>query len=590
MSEVMTSRIGRFEILESLGDSVAGNHYRAFDPATNRNVAVETFRLGTLPGDAARDAFVQGLKRSAQLLHPRIASVFDVGVDNDLAYVVSEDLTGTTLDRSILEYGPFDLADVAPMIRQIGAALDYAHAQGIVHGSLEPERILLLENGDVKLTGFGSDFPAVRTAHGAHTFAGDPKYFSPERVRGEALTHRADIFSLGTIVYELLTGQAPFDSDSLITSLYRVVNEPHRPATEIRANLPAGIDEALGYALEKHPKDRYLSCATLIDSLEALVPAPEQAAAPAPGAEVGKEPVEEAIQYCDQCGSELQTKMKFCWSCGATVAHEAATQPVAGDGVPAVVDVATPMSRPSAERNVVKIEAVPVPVSAPVSGSKPTAPITAVNEPLVARQSEPVAELRPAPKTPERSSLTEPVKAADVPLKVADSPPLKVVDVPVTPPAVSTSAATSKSNAVRSRPTVPMEAVVEGLGELPHPLEVKVPARTEVAHAVTTLPPPLSGYAMSTGTKDLPAPGVPIDAAPAKPSALRAMLPLLIFVLILLAFGVLGFLFAPRFLAPKVQPPPPPAAESPVAVEGQQSSGESAPAGTPPAEAAPPGQ
>jgi hypothetical protein len=105
-----------------------------------------------------------------------------------------------------------------------------------------------------------------------------------------------------------------------------------------------------------------------------------------------------------------------------------------------------------------------------------------------------------------------------------------------------------------------------------------------VAHAVTTFPPPLSGYAMSTGTKDLPAPGVPIDAAPAKPSVLRAMLPLLMFVLILLAFGVLGFLFAPRFLAPKVQPPPP-AVEAPVAGEGQQSSGEAAP--TAPASDAP---
>jgi serine/threonine-protein kinase len=571
MSEVMTSRIGRFEILESLGDSVAGNHYRAFDPATNRNVAVETFRLGTLPGDAARDAFVQGLKRSAQLLHPRIASVFDVGVDNDLAYVVSEDLTGTTLDRSILEYGPFDLAEIAPVIRQIGAALDYAHAQGIVHGGLEPERILLLENGDVKVMGFGTNFPEVKTSHGAHTFVGDPKYFSPERVRGEALTHRADIFSFGTIVYELLTGQAPFDSDSLITSLYRVVNEPHRAASEIRANLPDGIDEALGYALEKHPKDRYLSCATLIDSLEALIPAPEPAAAPASVPDVEKVPVEEAIQYCDQCGSELQTKMKFCWSCGATVVHVAEAHPVTDAGTPAVVDVAAPVPSPSAERNVVKIEAVPVPVAVPVSTSKPTAMVTAVSEPVVAGHSETAAEVRTAPTSPERSSRTEPVK-------VADAPPVKVPDVPVAPSVASSSASTSKSNAVRSRPTVPMEAVVEVLGELPEPLEVKVPARTEVAHAVATLPPPLSGYAMSTGTKDLPAPGAPIDAAPAKPSFLRAMLPLLIFVLILLAFGVLGFLFAPRFLSPKVQPPPPPAVEAPVAGEGQQSSTESAPA------------
>ena len=90
MSEVMTSRIGRFEILDTLGDTVAGHRFRAYDPATNRDVALETFRLSMFPGDAASDAFVQGLKRSAQLSHANIAATFDVGVDNDVAYVVRE--------------------------------------------------------------------------------------------------------------------------------------------------------------------------------------------------------------------------------------------------------------------------------------------------------------------------------------------------------------------------------------------------------------------------------------------------------------------------------------------------------------------
>lgn len=537
MSEVMTSRIGRFEILESLGDSVAGNHYRAFDPATNREVAVETFRLGTLPSDAAREAFVTGLKRSAHLLHPKIAAVFDVGVDNDLAYVAGEQLTGTTLEKAMVESGPFELGRIAPVLRQIGSALDHAHAQGIVHGGLEPSRVLILDNGDVKVTGFGSDFPAVRTAQGAHAFAGEPKYFSPERVRGEALTHRADIFSFGAIVYELLTGQGPFDSDSLITELYRVVNEPHRPATELRATLPAGIDEALEYALAKQPKDRYLSCATFIDSLDAIVPSePEPASpelSPVPAAEGGIAVASEAVQYCDQCGSELQAKMKFCWSCGTTVFQEPAAQTVAEPATPGVA---------AAERNVIKIEAVPAP--------DPVVPVEVPRE-----------------KAPENGPVTEPERVADA---------------PVAPAVVAGSASTSRSNAVSSRATVPMEAVVAEVAEVAKPVEVNERARAEVArtevaaaevartevafaevaregmaNGVGVLPPPLSGYAMSTGTRNLPAPGEVIDAAPAKPSAFRAMLPILIFVMILLAFGILGFWLAPRFLAPKAQPPPP---------------------------------
>ncbi|MBK6316561.1 MAG: protein kinase [Blastocatellia bacterium] len=545
MSEVMTSRIGRFEILESLGDSVAGNHYRAFDPATNREVAVETFRLGTLPSDAAREAFVTGLKRSAHLLHPKIAAVFDVGVDNDLAYVAGEQLTGTTLERAMVESGPYELGQIAPVLRQIGAALDHAHAQGVVHGGLEPSRVLILENGDVKVTGFGSDFPAVRTAQGAHAFAGEPKYFSPERVRGEALTHRADIFSFGAIVYELLTGQGPFDSDSLITELYRLVNEPHRPATELRASLPAAIDEALDYALAKQPKDRYLSCATFIDSLDAIIPAAAEPSA-IPVAEAAQSGSAETIQYCDQCGSELQAKMKFCWSCGTTVIHESGTPAVGDVSATGVAEVAPSEANAAAERNVVKIEAVPIPVPVPV-------------------QSTPVAV--PTGKAPEKTPETEPVKAAEA---------------PVAPAAVAGSASTSKLNAVSSRATVPMEAVVDEIAEIGKAVDVKKPARTEVArtevapakvartevataeaartetaHAVGILPPPLSGYAMSTGTKSLPAPGVEIDAAPSKPSTFRATLPILIFVVILLVFGALGFWFAPRFLAPKASAPPP---------------------------------
>lgn len=543
MSEVMTSRIGRFEILDSLGDSVAGNHYRAFDPATDRNVAVETFRLETLPSDAARETFVQGLKRSAHLLHARIASVYDVGVDNDVAYVASESLSGKSLGTSMLEYGPFQLGEIAMVIRQIGAALDYAHEQGVVHGGLEPGRVLVLENGDVKVTGFGADFPEVRTAQGAHTFVGEPKYFAPERVRGEALTHRADIFSLGAIVYELLTGQAPFDSESLITSLYRVVNEPHTPARTLRPSLPEGIDEVLDYALAKQPKDRYLSCATLVDSLEALIPA-----AVTPAVTETESLMADAVtQYCDQCGSELQSKMKFCWSCGATVAmHEAA--PTAADATPLVVEspaAKAPATPPVAVPPAARVtEAAPVPIPVPVTA----VPDTPIPVPSIDRSAE-TAPVDPA-EAPRASQVTSPSKA------MAPAPKAPVV------PVVASSASTSKGNAVRSRATTAMDAVVgapgglDGLEEIRQPLEVKIPARTEVATAVTTLPPPLSGYAMSTGTKDLPAPGVAIDAAPAKPSKLRAMAPLVVFLLILVTFAVLGFLFAPRFLGPKTAPAP----------------------------------
>lgn len=538
MSGVMTSRIGRFEILDSLGDGVAGNHYRAFDPATNRNVAVETFRLGTLPSDAARDAFVQGLKRSAHLLHSRIASVFDVGIDNDLAYVAGEDLDGKTLDRSMLEYGPFELREIAAIVRQVGAALDHAHEQGVVHGGLEPARILVLENGDVKVTGFGTDFPAVRTAQGAHTFAGEPKYFSPERVRGEALTHRADIFSLGAIVYELLTGHAPFDSDSLITSLYRAVNEPHELATTLRPELPGGIDEVLGYALAKQPKDRYLSCATFVDSLEALIPAE----IPAPNVEKESLMADTATQFCDQCGSELQAKMKFCWSCGSTVALPEVT-PIE-EVEPAAPSPVAPAPIP-----------VPVPIESPapvaIDRSAETAPVV-------------------LPETADGGRVTTPAKAPAVPAA----------------PVAARSASTSKGSAVRPRATTAMDAIVGGLDgptePFPVPLRTEVaPARTAVSETAAKLPPPLSGYALSTGTKDLPAPGAAIDAAPAKPSAIRAMAPILIYLLILLVFAVLGFLSAPRFLVPRASTPPAeqsaPAEPAPVAPESAPGAPEAVP-------------
>jgi serine/threonine protein kinase len=252
-------QLGRYEVIEELGRGSMGVIYKAFDPMLDRLVALKTvaLELSREETEAFERRFYREAKSAGRLNHPNIVTVHDVGKTDSVAYIAMEFLQGRSL-RDILDSGvvlPIDrIVDIAA---RVADGLAFAHDSGIVHRDIKPPNIMVLENGGVKITDFGiALLPSGSRTH-AGTVFGSPKYMSPEQVVGREVDGRADVFSLGAVLYEMLTGFAPFFGGDLEAVLYQVINEmPAPPSTRNRA-IPPAFDHIVAKALAKHPDDRY---------------------------------------------------------------------------------------------------------------------------------------------------------------------------------------------------------------------------------------------------------------------------------------------------------------------------------------------
>lgn len=271
--------IGRYEILEEIGQGAMGTVYRARDPLIERTVAIKTVDIAQLrrEGADAEARFLREAQSAGRLSHPNIVTIYDVGETDNLAYIAMEYLSGPTL-RDLLDHSrmPLDLAfDTA---RQMAEALAFAHAHGVTHRDVKPSNVVVTgHRGRIKLTDFG----IAHLANSEHTqtgqMLGSPRYMSPEQVKGSEIDGRSDIFSLGAVLYEMLTGRYAFDGDSLATIVYRVVHDAPVDPADLRPGLPAGLVQLLGRMLNKSPQDRPDAHA-VVAALHALT----AVAAPAP--------------------------------------------------------------------------------------------------------------------------------------------------------------------------------------------------------------------------------------------------------------------------------------------------------------------
>lgn len=274
--------IGRYEILEEIGQGAMGTVYRARDPLIERTVAIKTVDIGQLrrEGADAEARFLREAQSAGRLSHPNIVTIYDVGETDNLAYIAMEYLSGPTL-RDLLDHSrmPLDLAlDTA---RQMAEALAFAHAHGVTHRDVKPSNVVVTgHHGRIKLTDFG----IAHLANSEHTqtgqMLGSPRYMSPEQVKGGKIDGRSDIFSLGAVLYEMLTGRYAFDGDSLATIVYRVVHDAPVDPADLRPGLPAGLVQLLGRMLSKSPQDRPDAHAvmTALHTLTAVAaPAPPRA-------------------------------------------------------------------------------------------------------------------------------------------------------------------------------------------------------------------------------------------------------------------------------------------------------------------------
>ncbi len=271
------TQLGRYEIREELGKGAMGIVYLARDPLIGRLVALKTFRLGFSTGDRDIEQFRARFMREAQsagiLSHPGIVTVHDVveRSEEGLAFIAMEYVRGTNLKMLLQGDAPLDLAFVADVISQIAAALDYAHAHGVIHRDVKPANVILTGDGKVKLTDFGIARLDSSNLTQEGQMLGTPNYMAPEQVMGKEVDHRADLFSLGVVLYEMLTGHKPFAGENLTQVSHRIVYEPFTPPEKFVRDLPPAIRAVLTKALDKNPDDRYSTASDLARDLAGAI-------------------------------------------------------------------------------------------------------------------------------------------------------------------------------------------------------------------------------------------------------------------------------------------------------------------------------
>ncbi|MEW6563212.1 MAG: serine/threonine-protein kinase [Pseudomonadota bacterium] len=266
----MMNRLGRYEVVAELGQGAMGVVYKAIDPLIDRVVAIKTINLNQAEDEKEEyeGRFYQEAKAAGRLSHPNIVTIYDVGREDHIAYIAMEFLEGREL-RDILNDGePLPLDQVLDIVAQVALGLAYAHENGIVHRDVKPSNIMVTRDGHVKITDFGiarMASSAVRTQTGM--VLGSPKYMSPEQVVGKELDQRSDIFSLGAMLYEMLTGRSPFDGENVNSILYQVVNAMPTPPNIVNPDLPEMLSFIVAKALAKNVDERYQNAREFADDL-----------------------------------------------------------------------------------------------------------------------------------------------------------------------------------------------------------------------------------------------------------------------------------------------------------------------------------
>jgi serine/threonine-protein kinase len=268
----MISRLGRYEILSELGQGAMGVVYKATDPLIDRVVAIKTINLGLAQEEKEEyeARFYQEAKAAGRLSHPNIVTIYDVGKSGDVAYIAMEFLQGREI-RDVLDDGEkLPVAQVLDIVSQVALGLAYAHEHGIVHRDVKPSNIMMIRDGHVKITDFGiarMESAAVRTQTGM--VLGSPKYMSPEQVMGKLIDQRSDIFSLGVMLYEMLTGKAPFVGENVNAIMYQTLNGVPPPPSTVNPDVPDMLNFIVAKALAKSLDDRYQSAKDMANDLRA---------------------------------------------------------------------------------------------------------------------------------------------------------------------------------------------------------------------------------------------------------------------------------------------------------------------------------
>jgi serine/threonine protein kinase len=279
MLPLTPTKLGRYEIVDEIGKGAMGVVYLARDPLIGRLVALKTFRIGYSVKDQEMEQFRLRFMREAQsagiLTHPNIVTIHDVveSSEDGVAFIAMEYVRGTNLKLLLQGDQPLSMQFIIDTIAQVGDALDYAHSNRVIHRDVKPANILITSDNRVKITDFGIARLDSSNLTQEGQLLGTPNYMAPEQIQGKEVDHRSDLFSLGVVLYELLTRHKPFQGENLTVVSHRIVYDHFTPPREYVRDLPPGLEPILAKALEKDPARRYQRARDLVDDLRKLVEA-----------------------------------------------------------------------------------------------------------------------------------------------------------------------------------------------------------------------------------------------------------------------------------------------------------------------------
>jgi serine/threonine-protein kinase len=423
--------LGRYEIIGEIARGAMGVVYKARDPLIDRTVAIKTVNIGTHDVEAEtyeRRFFREG-KAAGRLNHPNIVTIHDVGRTDEVAYIAMEYLDGKSL-REILDSGvvlaPQRIADI---VAEIAEGLAFAHRNGIVHRDVKPANVMVLASGAVKITDFGiAQLPTGTRTMTGNVF-GSPRYTSPEQVMGRPVDGRSDIFSLGAVLFEMLTGRSPFGGTDLNGILRQVLTEPTPPPSTHNPKLPRAFDHIVGKALAKDANERYQDADEMARDLRRydILDLPTTAPAPLPALEHPTNPkavpAPEIAEPEPVPGGAVAAPAAW-WKRKAVWGAAAAVLAMVVIGVAVAPRNGTETARVAASSgNVATAAEAPSPAPAPPAApeSPPAAVVAPVSMPVPAPK-----EVARAPAEPARAPAPAPAaetKVADATLAAAAVPP-----------------------------------------------------------------------------------------------------------------------------------------------------------------------
>ncbi len=268
MNQYIGKTLGAYQILEQIGRGGMATIFKAYHPAMDRYVAVKMLASHFAQDETFVPRFTQEARTLARLEHPHVLPVYDYGEQEGTTYLVMRYIEAGTLKDLITGQGPLELDQVAHILDQVGRALGYAHSQDVIHRDIKPANVLIDARGDAFLMDFGIAKMVAGTAQFTATGAivGTPAYMSPEQGMAEPADHRSDIYALGVVLYEMVTGRVPFEAETPLAVLLQHVNAPLPPPRQIKPDLPAAIERVILKAVAKSPDDRFQTAEDMVQA------------------------------------------------------------------------------------------------------------------------------------------------------------------------------------------------------------------------------------------------------------------------------------------------------------------------------------